>query len=169
MKFSDDTIILSLLTCKSDILNQDWTGLWNGVIQKKQTKNWRNDGRCRILCRSNLSTCFIWSYLVALQYFFTQSCYVHAIPLSNAYKQQRDVNITVHSNDITQVTLYKHTESAFTWLINVAVIVKQSISISVSLETPGFRFCCNVFFFLFPQRASIESTSNTCSSHVFKF
>lgn len=88
--------------------------------------------------------------------FFTQSCYVHAIPLSNAYKQQRDVNITVHSNDITQVTLYKHTESAFTWLINVAVIVKQSISISVSLETPGFRFCCNVFFFLFPQRASVH-------------
>lgn len=59
------------------------------------------------------------------------------------------MNITVHSNDITQVTLYKHTESAFTWLINVAVIVKQSISISVSLETPGFRFCCNVFFFSF--------------------
>lgn len=121
MKFSDDTIILSLLTCKSDILNQDWTGLWNRVIKKNKQKkrNWRNDGRCRILCRSNLSNCLIWSYLVALQYFFTQSCYVHAILLSNAYKQQRDVNITVHSNDITQVTLYKHTESAFTWLINV--------------------------------------------------
>lgn len=38
MKFSDDTIILSLLTCKSDILNQDWTGLWNGVIQKQTNK-----------------------------------------------------------------------------------------------------------------------------------
>lgn len=68
------------------------------------------------------------------------------------------MNITVHSNGITQVTLYKHTESAFTWLINVGrdcKVINQHLRflgdsrISVLLQ-------CFFFFSFLPQDYGID-------------